>query len=51
MTRIWSPALTTDKIPTVTAARPEGVSTVPAAPAISVQARSSASVVGVPLVP
>ena len=33
------------------AARPEGLSTVPAAPDISDHAPSSASVVGVPLVP
>jgi hypothetical protein len=35
----------------VTAARPDGTSTVPAAPESSVQAFSSASVVGVPCVP
>jgi hypothetical protein len=34
-----------------TAASPEGANTVPAAPVSSVQARSRASVVGVPAVP
>ncbi len=47
----WSPAESAVISATTIAARPEGTSTVPAAPEISVQAEPRASVEGVPCVP